>query len=357
MAETFVPSVLIANIVLMTMLGAITVAIIRLRSLFAIVMLSGVYSLVSAAWFQAMDAVDVSFTEAAVGAGVSTALMLGAMLLTVRKAKPTQSPLKRWGPLAVVIATGAVLTYASTDLPAFGDGNSPANSHVGAKYIEATPNDVGTPNIVTAVLASYRGFDTFGETVVVFAAGVAVILLIGFGERALAASDWSGRKDEDEDIPEDADDSHLILRVVAKLLIPIITIFAFYVHFHGEISPGGGFQAGVIFAVAIMLYALIFGLKAAMRAFPPVWARVGAALGVAIYGATGVVCMLNGGRFLDYDFIFGPPAGGHHGGHNWPQVTGIIGVEVGVVVAVACVMITAFYAFAGRVPEIRDEDW
>ena len=354
MEAHFVPSVLIANIVLMTMLGVITVAIIRMTSLFGIVMLSGVYSLISAAWFQAMDAVDVSFTEAAVGAGVSTSLMLGAMLLTVRKAKAHDSTVRRLAPLLVVAVTGAALVYASIDMPAFGDPEAPANAYVGQAYIEATPKDVGTPNIVTAVLASYRGFDTFGETVVVFMAGVAVILLIGFGERAAAASSWRGKTDEDE---TQGDDSHLILRVVSKSLIPLIVIFAFYVHFHGEYSPGGGFQAGVIFAVAVMLYALIFGLQAAMTAFPPIWARIGAACGVVIYGMTGVVCMLNGGRFLDYDFIFGPPTGEAHGHHNWPQITGIIAIEVGVVVAVACVMITAFYAFAGRTPEIRDEDW
>ena len=353
MEEQFVPSVLIANIALMSMLGVITIAIIRITSLFGIVMLSGVYSLVSAAWFQAMDAVDVSFTEAAVGAGISTALYLGAMLLTVRKAKPTKGILKRWAPLLVVIGTGSALLYASVDLPAFGSLDSPVNTGVGMQYMEVSPKEVGTPNVVTAVLASYRGFDTFGETVVVFIAGVAVILLIGFGERALAASNWRGREDDDAQ----GDDSHLILRVVSKLLIPLIVLYAFYVHFHGEYSPGGGFQAGVIFAVAIMLYSLIFGLKAAMTAFPPVWARVGAAMGVAIYGLVGVICMLNGGRFLDYDYIFGPPSGEAHGHHNWPQITGIIGVEVGVVVAVACVMITAFYAFAGRTPEIRDEDW
>ena len=130
----------------------------------------------------------------------------------------------------------------------------------------------------------------------------------------------------------------VVLRVVSKFLIPPILLFALYVQFHGDFGPGGGFQAGVIFAVAIMLYSLIFGLKAAMTAFPPVWARVGAAMGVAIYGLVGVICMLNGGRFLDYDYIFGPPSGEHVGHHNWPQITGIICVEVGVVVAVAAVM-------------------
>ena len=337
----------------MTMLGFITIAIMRLRNLFAIVMMSGAYSLISAAWFQAMDAVDVSFTEAAVGAGISTALMLGAMLLTAREIKAKPSRMRRFGPLVVVLGVGATLTFASVDLPPFGAADSPANSYVGQAYVERTPAEVSTPNIVTAVLASYRGFDTFGETTVVFAAGIAVILLIGFGERAMAAADWAGKDSEVDDL----DDSHMILRVVSKTLIPLISMFAFYVHLHGDYSPGGGFQAGVIFAVAVMLYALIFGLREAMTAFPPVWAGAGAALGVMIFGGTGIVCLLNGGQFLDYDFIFGPPSGEAMGHHNWPQVTGIMCVELGVLVTVASVMITAFYAFSGRVPEIGDEDW
>ena len=83
--------------------------------------------------------------------------------------------------LAAVIATGAALVYATIDMPAFGDPSAPANSYVGQAYVDETPNDIAVPNIVTAVLASYRGFDTLGETVVIFTAGVAVILLLGAG--------------------------------------------------------------------------------------------------------------------------------------------------------------------------------
>lgn len=175
------------NIFLLAILFVVGVAIARLRSLFAIVMLSGVYSLVSATWFVALDAVDVAFTEAAVGAGLSTALMLGAMLLTARTAKATHRG-ANLAPFIVVVATGIMLIYATLDLPALGDPNSPANAHVGAQYIERTYADTGLPNIVTAVLASYRGFDTLGEVVVVFAAGIGVALLLGFGERSLAVS-------------------------------------------------------------------------------------------------------------------------------------------------------------------------
>jgi len=186
--------VTIINIVLLAILFVIGIAIARMRSLFAIVMLSGVYSLVSATWFVAMDAVDVAFTEAAVGAGISTALMLGAMLLTVRTAK-SEKGLKNLAPLVVVIATGAMLVYASIDLPAFGDPNAPANAYVGAEYLQRNMGDTGIQNVVTSVLASYRGFDTLGETAVVFAAGLAVVMLLGFGERSLTAK-TKRKKDE-----------------------------------------------------------------------------------------------------------------------------------------------------------------
>lgn len=175
------------NITLLTILFVVAIAIARLRSLFAIVMLSGIYSLVSATWFVALDAVDVAFTEAAVGAGISTALFLSAMVLTSRTAKAEKGA-ARIVPLLVVIATGAILIYATIDLPGFGDPTSPANTGVGVEFIERTYPEIAIPNIVTAVLASYRGFDTLGEVGVVFAAGLAVSLLLGFGERSLGAS-------------------------------------------------------------------------------------------------------------------------------------------------------------------------
>ncbi|MEO1027656.1 MAG: DUF4040 domain-containing protein [Pseudomonadota bacterium] len=189
-------AVALINIVLLVMLFAIAIAILRIRSLFTMVMLSGLYSLISATWFVALDAVDVAFTEAAVGAGISTALMLGATLLTSRRAKASSS-LTRFAPLAVCLATGAVLVYATTGLPIYGDPTAPAITHVGGDYLKETTSQVGVPNVVTAVLSSYRGFDTLGETGVIFAAGVAVALLIGFGERSLSASKQSREEGDD----------------------------------------------------------------------------------------------------------------------------------------------------------------
>ncbi len=161
----------------MTLLVAVALTIIVLRDLFAAAMLSGIFSLTSAGLFVVMDAVDVAFTEAAVGAGISTVLMLGALLLTTSSEKHGTSRVQLL-PLMVVLLTGAALVYGTLDMPLYGDPTAPIHSHVAQRYIERTPHDIGIPNIVTAVLASYRGYDTLGETTVVFIAGTGVLLLL-----------------------------------------------------------------------------------------------------------------------------------------------------------------------------------
>ncbi|MGD2133075.1 MAG: DUF4040 domain-containing protein [Maricaulaceae bacterium] len=176
--RTPLDGIVLIDVALLGLMLVIGVAIVLQRSLFAVAMYSGVYSLLSAAFFVSMDAVDVAFTEAAVGAGISTVLMLGAMLLTARDAKPVSAG-RRIVPLIVVLIVGAVLMYATGDMPALGDPESPANAYVGRSYLVRTPLEVGPPNVVTAVLASYRGYDTLGETVVIFTAGLGVMLLLG----------------------------------------------------------------------------------------------------------------------------------------------------------------------------------
>lgn len=144
-------------------------------------------------------------------------------------------------------------------------------------------------------------------------------------------------------------DPHIILRVVSKFLIPFIALFAFYVQFHGDFGPGGGFQAGVILAASVILYALIFGLDAAKKAFPPSWIRIGMTIGVLLYGGTGVLAWILGGEFLNYSVLAHDAAHGQH--------YGILAIELGVLVTVATVMVAIFYAFGSRQPEIEDEDW
>ena len=165
------------DIILLTFMGATAIAILRLRSLFAVVMLSGIYSLLAASMFVALDAVDVAFTEAAVGAGISTVLMMATLALTGERERPAAHT--AWLPLAVVTVTGAALLYATFDMPPFGAADAPVNLHVAPRYLNDSFGEVGLPNVVTSVLASYRGYDTLGEVTVIFTAAVAVIILLG----------------------------------------------------------------------------------------------------------------------------------------------------------------------------------
>lgn len=166
------------DIILLSLLGVTAIAVVLMRDLFGAVMLFGIYSLLSAAIFVTLDAVDVAFTEAAVGAGISTVLMLSTLALLPSRVekKPTHSAAL---PFFVVLVTGAVLIYATYGMPHFGDPDAPIHHHVATRYIEDSPEEVGIPNMVTSVLASYRGFDTFGEVTVVFTAGIGVLTLIG----------------------------------------------------------------------------------------------------------------------------------------------------------------------------------
>jgi len=140
---------------------------------------------------------------------------------------------------------------------------------------------------------------------------------------------------------------HIVLRVIAKMLVPVILLFALYVQFHGDYGPGGGFQAGVIFAAGVILYSLVFGLEAGMRAVPPEVLRPLAALGVLIYGGVGVATLLLGGAYLDYDVLAHDPVHGQH--------LGILLVELGVGITVASVLTLVYFAFAGR-PALSKEE-
>lgn len=142
---------------------------------------------------------------------------------------------------------------------------------------------------------------------------------------------------------------HSILRVVSKLLIPPILLYALYVQFHGEYGPGGGFQAGVIFAVAFILYALVFGIEAMTEILPPHLLLILSATGVLIFAGTGVVTMLLGDAYLGYNALAADPP--------HAQEWGIVIVEIGVGMTVAAVMMAIFVAFASHNPPIKDEDW
>lgn len=169
------------GIILLAFLFSIALAMIRLRDLFAAVMLSGIFSLISAGLYTLMDAVDVAFTEAAVGAGISTVLMVGTLALTKRREKRQRGV--RWLPLVLAVGVGAVLLYGTLDMPSYGDPEAPIHQYMAPRFLEESPEVVGPPNVVTSILASYRGYDTFGETTVVFTAVLGVMLLLGSDRR------------------------------------------------------------------------------------------------------------------------------------------------------------------------------
>lgn len=313
------------NNVLLGLLMITGFAIVRMRSLLAVAMLTSIYSLLSASLFVVLDAVDVALTEAAIGAGISTILMLATVALTTDKEKvPRHTPLL---PLVVVFATGAALIYGTLDMPDYGDPDAPVHRHVASTYLHDTPGEIGVPNVVTSVLASYRGYDTLGEVTVIFTAGAGVLALLGYRTRRRNIQGAGIRR-------------LVVLRVIAKLFFPLILLFALYVLLHGDYGPGGGFQAGVIFATGIILYALAFGLGNAQRLIPRAFLRFMMAAGVLIYIAVGIESMLLGGKFLEYRVLADDPVTGQH--------LGIMLIELGVGITVASVVLIIYYGFVSR---------
>lgn len=162
--------------VLLTLLAVITVGVIRARNLFAVVVLFSGYSFLMASVMLVLDAPDVALTEAAVGAGVSTVLLLGALHLTRSREAPER--FSSVLPLVVAVGTGAMLVWGTFTLPGFGLAETPMNTGPGIEYLDRSYEETHVPNVVTAVLASYRAYDTLGEVVVVFVAAIAVLMLL-----------------------------------------------------------------------------------------------------------------------------------------------------------------------------------
>lgn len=325
------------NAVLLFYLAMLAVAIYRIDNLFAATMLMSIYSLLCAATFVVMDAVDVAFTEAAVGAGISTILILAALSLSGYR-EQEKHEFRKGGvqavvALIVVCALGVLLAIGFHDIPAFGQQNTPAYQGVAQHYINESSREIGVPNIVTSILASYRGYDTLGEVTVIFTAGITVLALLGYGLEIK-----TNKKSGDSNVQLNLE-NFIVLRVVSRMFIPFILLFALYVQFHGDYGPGGGFQAGVIFTSAIILHILFYGHQQTQKVISPQLTCYLMAIGILIFAGTGIVTLLRGGNFLDYDvLVSGNPILGQH--------LGILFIEFGVGVTVAAVMLSMFYSFS-----------
>jgi len=321
--------IIVFALFLLTLLVITAVAIVRTEDLFVAVMLTSIFSLLMAANFFILDAADVALTEAAVGAGVTTVIFLSALALAGDREMPRQGGRKV--ALGTVGVLALLIIYATFDKPRLGDPDAPVHQHVAPWYLEKTPEYIDIPNVVTAILSSFRGYDTLGEVFVVFAACIGVLFILGVKppENAVLRSDLSSGLRH-----------HLIPQVVGRLLVPFIVLFGLYVQFHGEYGPGGGFQAGAIVATGVILYALLEGEAEALRAVPR-HVLLGMVIGGALlYGAVGVVCMFMGGAFLDYSVLAADPVFG--------QQMGILVIEAGVGMAVCGALLSIFHAFAAR---------
>jgi multicomponent Na+:H+ antiporter subunit B len=384
-----VTAFIIAALLVLVLFAA--VGTVQARNLYAATILLGIYSLLMALTWTAMQALDVAFTEAAVGAGISTVLLFGALIRT--GAAENESPKQSLDvpALLAVVATGALMLYGIQDMPGLGDPDAPVHQRAGRFYMsEASMELTHAPNMVTSVLASYRGFDTLFETAVIFTAGAAMILLLRSspeetqerqdsqkserkqrrkGKRRKTKSRRKRRRQskrliaaraaadvgELEETPGSEERGNIgqsarllrgsakphslaeaeVLSTVAKAVIPMAIVFGVYVITHGELGPGGGFQGGVIVAAAYILCALVFGLERAQSLISIRLTDKLPAVGVLIYAGVGVTTLLMGGGFLDYNVLNAAhPASG--------QMIGMTVIELGVGLTVATVMITIF---------------
>ncbi|MDC3085008.1 DUF4040 domain-containing protein [Gammaproteobacteria bacterium] len=162
--------------IILSLMALTTLGIIKLRNLFSVVILSTIYSFLMATLLLIFDAVDVALTEAAVGAGISTVLMLTVLYYT--KVSEEKPKFKSILPLIICLAIGGLLIYGTYGLPPFGASDTPIHTHVSVQYLERSISETGVPNVVTSVLASYRGFDTLGEVIVVFTAAIGVLSIL-----------------------------------------------------------------------------------------------------------------------------------------------------------------------------------
>jgi multicomponent Na+:H+ antiporter subunit B len=260
----------------------------------------------------------------------------------------------------VVLLFGSLLIYCTLDFPSWGDPTSPASTHVSPYYIENTLEDTSVPNIVTAVLADYRGYDTMFETIVIFAAGIGSFFLLRKfkhiePETRLYRHVPTGitfRIEKDGRYPQESVDFEridlqwvphdLIIKTTCRLIIPFIQIFALYVIAHGHHSPGGGFQGGVIMGASVIIFAISHNLRSSIKRISEKTAAFLCTLGVFLYAATGGLCLLLGSNFLNYSALSSilgvdPVSARSHG---------ILLVEIGVGMAVMAVMIILYYNIA-----------
>lgn len=231
--------------------------------------------------------------------------------------------------LVLTIAVGLILLIAVVDLPDWGDPDSPASIYLSPHFIQNSMLETGAPNMVTAVLANYRGYDTMFEVVVVFCAALTIMFVLRRTYR---------KKEKTYKPRPEREDANIILQWAARILVPAMQIFALYVLVHGHHSPGGGFQGGVILGAGFILLALAYDLESVLKPFKENRLFMLCVLGVALYVGIGVGSLLLGGNFMDYgvyaDILGVSEVKAHY--------LGMLGIETGVTITVMVVMFSVY---------------
>jgi len=327
------------DLIVLALLVPCAMAAIALKDMMSAAITFGAYSFLMCLLWTEMGAVDVAFTEAAVGAGISTVLFIAAVHHSrrrVAKRRVGRIVFKLLG-LSAAGAIGIILLWAASDFPEWASPDIPPSRHLSPYYITKTLEDTAVPNIVTSVLADYRGFDTMFETSVIFAAGMAVAMVL---RRRRGREERTGRRVENGFARESP-----IIQTICRLLAPFMQLFALYVVAHGHHSPGGGFQGGVILGASFILLALAYDLDFVLKRLNEKWTLILANVGVLIYASIGALALLLGGNFLDYSVL----------SRILPATTpvmarshGMLGVEIGVAITVMAIMVLIYANIASN---------
>jgi multicomponent Na+:H+ antiporter subunit B len=316
-------------------LCTVTFLIIRSTSLLHSIILLSASSLLITLCYLLMDAPDVAMTEAALGACLSTSVLLGFLgrHCEEHSDKSVQQKMKsglprqlRFLAMTIIVALTTILLYCGLDLALYGDIATEAHMRINQYFLTNTGTEIGAPSFVAAILASYRGYDTLGETTVIFAAAMAVALSLP-GANGEGATQFNKISSEAYSSP--------VLTIITKFIAPFIIFLGIYVQLNGEISPGGGFQAGAILA------SILIGLSFVSDKYRPSLnqLKILTTLGLLIYATTGLIPILLGARYLDYYILASNP--------HMAQQIGILIIELGVGLTVSAGMLLIYFLFDG----------
>ncbi|HJD64824.1 MAG TPA: DUF4040 domain-containing protein [Rickettsia endosymbiont of Diachasma alloeum] len=322
------------------LLVIISIKIILAKDLLEAVIPSSAFSLLIGVSYLLMDAPDVAMTEVALGACLSTCVYLN--LLRKLPSHLQIIPKTRIIPASFVCLLFVVtLIYMGLELPNYGDEYAFLHTHLTKYYVENTSKDIGIPSFVAAILASYRGYDTLGETSVILIAGISVLLVFSSEKKEDAIEHNIQHK-----IPWRAHGMTVLLKeykiinTISIFIVPYIILYSLYIQLNGEASPGGGFQAGVIFAASLIAYDLVYGSQKLNRYFSVNTLITIAALGVMIYGFTGVISLFFNDNYLNYysltNFV---------NDRLTAQHIGIFAVEIGIGLTVSAIMYSIYNSF------------